>query len=159
MSPLIVLHISNTLIGTIAEPRPLATWIVLLTGTIDGEALLFWRRRRAVLREGTTVMILILFFDSALIVCSITLLVPRCTGVHKLAGTIAECAESWSRCEVSWDQWMTARWRCWGAAVTGTVVLSIAAIHRCNALNAIISGGRCRGGAGLLSDSDRWKQQ
>ena len=127
MSISVVLYISYTLVGTTTEPRPHATRIVLLTGTIDRKTLfLWWRRRRSLI--DATILVVIMFLVSALIVCSKTILVPCNTRIHKLAGSINECAHSWSRCEVIWDQWIAARWGGVGGA-SSTVVLSCAVIH------------------------------
>ena len=100
MSISVVLYISYTLVGPTTEPRPLATGIVLLAGAIDRKTLFLRWRRRMIVR---TILIVIMFFVSTLVVCPITLLVPCDARVHKLAGSINECTHSWSRCEGAWS--------------------------------------------------------
>ena len=106
MSVPVVLYISYTLVGSTTEPGPLATGVVLLTGAIDGETLLLWRRWSSNIVAG---VVLILCFGSAVVVSAIAF-IPCDTGVHKLAGSVDVCAHSWSRCEISWDGWVAVGW-------------------------------------------------
>ena len=126
----VVLYLSYTLVGPIAEPSPLTTGIVLLAGPVDRKALLFWRWRR--LLVVSAILRLMIFLSNALIVCSIvTIIVPCDARVHKLTRTISKRAHSWCWCEIHWKQWIAA-WRWYHGTVTtssSAMVLSCAAIH------------------------------
>ena len=73
-----------------------------------------------------TAIIVVLVLICALIVFEA--LVPHAAGVHKLTGSVEECAHSRSRCEVSWDRCVTVRW-CGAVTTSSAVVLSCTAIH------------------------------
>ena len=93
MSISVVLYISYTLVGPTTEPRPLATGIVLLAGAIDRKTLFLRWRRRMIVR---TILIVIMFFVSTLVVCPITLHCSMWRSVPKLV-----------------HQWMyMSRWLC-----------------------------------------------